>query len=189
MYNLQDLFLNELADCHDAECRFGKALPGMMKAVTNDELKMAFRLLLKETEGRVIKLGKVFECFDRKARWKTCEPVMSMLRDGACLAVSFEHSPAINAALVVSAQRVGHYKMATYGCLQEWALQLGSKKAALLLKELLEEEKASHKSLTVLARTLCHDEKPAVVVVVAAVRVKERRPCRNLVPSFRESRA
>lgn len=163
MYTLQDLFLNELADCHDAENRFGKALPGMAKAATSEELKTAFRFLLKETEGHVIKLGKVFECFDRKARWKTCEPVMGLLREGACMAVSFERSLAINAALVVSAQRVGHYKMATYGCLQEWALQLGSKRAALLLRELLEEEKATHKTLTVLARTLCHGEKPVVV--------------------------
>ncbi len=162
MYSLQDLFLNELADCHDAESRFGKALPGMVKAATSDELKTVFRFLLKETEGRVSKLGKVFECFDRKARWKTCEPVMGLLREGACMAISFEHSPAINAALVVSAQRVGHHKMATYGCLQEWALQLGSKRAALLLRELLEEEKATHKALTVLARNLCHGENPAV---------------------------
>jgi len=163
MYNLQDLFLNELADCHDAESRFGKALPGMVKAATSDELQVTFRLILKETEAHVIKVGKVFECFDRKARWKTCEPVMALLREGACMAASFEHSPAINAALVVSAQRVGHHKMANYGCLQEWALQLGSKRAALLLRELLEEEKATHKTLTVLARTLCHGEKPVVV--------------------------
>ncbi len=188
MYTLQDLFLNELADCHDAENRFGKALPGMLKAATSDELKTAFQLLLKETESHVVKVGKVFECFDRKARWKTCEPIMGMLRDGACMAISFERSLAINAALVVSAQRVGHYKMATHGCLQEWALQLGSKRAALLLKELLEDEKGTHKSLTILARTLCHDDQPAGGVVTV-VRVKERLPCRNLVPLFRESRA
>jgi len=164
MYTLQDLFLNELADCHDAESRFGKALPGMVKAATSDELKSVFLQLLDETGCHVVKVGKVFECFDRKSRWKTCEPVMGMLREGACMAASFEHSPAINAALVVTAQRVGHHKMANYGCLQEWATQLGSKKAALLLRDLLEEEKATHKELTILARALCHGENPVVVV-------------------------
>ncbi len=161
MYNLQDLFLNELADCYDAECRFSKALPGMVKAATSDKLKMAFQLHLRETEGHVIKVGKVFECFDRKARWKTCEPIMGLLREGECMAASFERSPAINATLIISAQKVEHYKMATYSCLQEWALQLGSRKASLLLREILEEEKATHRTLAVLSKTLCHGDPPA----------------------------
>lgn len=149
MYNLRDLFLNELADCHDAESRFGKALPGMVKAANSAELKAEFRLLLEKTESHVVKVGEVFECFGSKARWKTCEPVMVLLREGACMADSFEHSPAVNATLVLTAQRVGHHKMANYGCLREWALELGSRSAAMLLRELQEEERAIHKALTV----------------------------------------
>jgi ferritin-like metal-binding protein YciE len=166
IHTLQDLFLHELADCYDAECRFSRALPKMTDAATSGELKKVFQLRLMETEGHLIKLGRVFECFDRKARWKTCEPVMALLRDGECIAASFDRSPAINAALIVSAQKVGHYKLGVCVCLQEWALQLGCKKAALLLREILDEERAAQKVFTILARTLCHVGATVKVVVV-----------------------
>ena len=68
------------------------------------------------------------------------------------MVISFKGSPAINAALIAAAQKVEHYEMASYGCLQEWANLLGNKKAAALLHEILNEEGATNKELTALAR-------------------------------------
>ena len=41
--------------------------------------------------------------------------------------------------------------MASYGCLHEWAQVLGNQKAADLLEEILNEEKAANEALTKLA--------------------------------------
>ncbi|HGU2588614.1 TPA: ferritin-like domain-containing protein, partial [Escherichia coli] len=49
------------------------------------------------------------------------------------------------------AQKVEHYEIASYGTLVTLAEQLGYKKAAKLLKETLEEEKATDVKLTDLA--------------------------------------
>ncbi|ENX6861982.1 ferritin-like domain-containing protein, partial [Escherichia coli] len=56
-----------------------------------------------------------------------------------------------DAALIAAAQKVEHYEIASYGTLVTLAEQLGYKKAAKLLKETLEEEKATDVKLTDLA--------------------------------------
>ncbi len=158
MKTLQDLFFNELADIYDAERRIAKALPKMAKAATNAPLKKAFELHLKQTEDHARKVEEVFECFERKAKAKTCDATVGLLKEGEEMAASFEGSPAINAALIAAAQKVEHYEMATYGCLHEWAKLLGNKKAAELLQEILDEEGATNKALTVLARSSSNED-------------------------------
>lgn len=158
MKTLQDLFFNELSDIYDAERRIAKALPKMAKAATNTALRKAFEDHLKETEGHAKKIEEVFGCFDRKAKGKTCEATVGLLKEGDEMAASFEGSPAINAALIATAQKVEHYEMATYGCLHEWAALLGNKKAAKLLREILNEEGATNKKLTALARASSNED-------------------------------
>ena len=143
--------MDELADMYDAERRILKALPKMAKAATCEELKGAFLSHLEETKGHVTKLEQVFECFDEKARGKTCEATKGLLEEGDEIAAEFKGSPAINAALISAAQKVEHYEMASYGCLHEWAALLGNKEAADLLEEILGEEKAANESLNELA--------------------------------------
>jgi len=158
MKTLKDLFLDELADMYDAEKRIVKALPKMAKAATCEDLKAAILSHLKETEGHVTKLEQVFQAFDEKAKGKTCEATVGLLKGGDEIAADFKGSPAINAALVSAAQKVEHYEMASYGCLHEWAGLLENEEAADLLKEILEEEKAANDSLTELARATCNQQ-------------------------------
>ena len=158
MKTLNDLFLDELADMYDAEHRIVKALPKLAKAATCDKLKGAFLSHLKETEGHVKKLEQVFECFDKKAKGKTCEATVGLLKEGDEIATEFKGSPAINAALISAAQKVEHYEIASYGCLHEWAGLLGNMKAAGLLQEILEEEGDADDALTELARASSNDE-------------------------------
>lgn len=158
MKTLQDLFLNELADIYDAERRIAKALPKMAKAATNATLAKAFEIHQKQTVEHAKKVEEIFGCFDRKARAKTCDATVGLLKEGEEMAAAFEGSPAINAALIAAAQKVEHYEMATYGCLLEWSKLLGNKKAAVLIKEILDEEGATNKALTVLARASSNED-------------------------------
>ena len=119
MKTLKVLFLDELADMYDAERRIVKALPKLAKAATCSDLKKAVLAHLKETEGHVIKLEQVFQSFGEKAKGKTCEATVGLLKEGDEIAGDFKGSPAINAALISAAQKVEHYEMASYGCLHE----------------------------------------------------------------------
>ncbi len=158
MKTLKNLFLNELADMYDAERRVVKALPKMAKAATCEELRKVIQAHTKESEGHVTKLDLVFQAFDEKPRLNKCEATVGLLEEGDEVMVEFNGSPAINAGLVSIAQKVEHYEMASYGCLQEWAGLLGNKKAALLLQQILAEEKAANETLTKLARATCNQE-------------------------------
>jgi len=158
MKTLKALFLGELADMYDAERRIVKALPKMAEAATCDKLKKAILAHLKETEGHVTKLEQVFQSFDEKAKGKTCEATVGLLKEGDEIAADFKGSPAINAALISAAQKVEHHEMAAYGCLHEWAGLLGNEEAAGLLNEILDQEKAANESLTELARSSSNDE-------------------------------
>src|ERR1019366_5592284 len=158
MKTLKNLFLDELADMYDAEQRIVKALPKMAKAATCDDLKGAIQAHLKETEGHVTKLEQVFASFDQKAKGKTCEATVGLLKEGDKIAAKFKGPPAINAALISAAQKVEHYEMASYGCLRAWAGLLGNKEAADLLLEILGEEEAANDALTALARASSNKE-------------------------------
>jgi len=156
MKTLKDLFLDELADMYDAEKRVVRALPKLAKAATCEDLNAALLAHLKETEGHVTKLEQVFRACDEKARSKTCEATVGLLKEGDAIMADFKGSPAINAALVSAAQKVEHHEMASYGCLHEWAELLNNEDAARLLHEILEEERAANDTLTELARSTCN---------------------------------
>jgi ferritin-like metal-binding protein YciE len=158
MKTLNDLFLDELADMYDAEHRIIKALPKLAKAASCDELKQAFLSHLKETEGHVKKLEQVFKSCGKKARGKTCEATVGLLKEGDEIAAEFKGSPAINAALISAAQKVEHYETASYGCLREWAGLLDNPEAVGLLQEILGEEEAANDKLTKLARAGSNEE-------------------------------
>ena len=158
MKTLKDLFLGELADMYDAEHRIIKALPKMAKAATCTHLRDAFLSHLKETEGQVKKLEQVFQSFDEKAKGKTCEATVGLLKEGDEIASDFKGSAAINAALISAGQKVEHYEMASYGCLQAWAKLLENDKAAGLLQEILDQEKGANESLNDLALNRSNEE-------------------------------
>lgn len=151
MKTLKDLFLDELADMYDAERRIIKALPRMAKAATYPDLRKAIQSHLKETEGHARKLEQVFQSFGKKAKGKTCEATVGLLKEADEIAAEFKGSPALNAALIAAAQKVEHYEIASYGCLHEWAEVLGNQKAAGLLKQILDQEKDVNESLNELA--------------------------------------
>ena len=56
-----------------------------------------------------------------------------------------------DAVLIAAGQRAEHYEMAAYGTLVAWARGMGHDKAADLLQETLDEEKAADEKLTSLA--------------------------------------
>ena len=151
MKTLRDLLLDELADMYDAEHRLVKALPKLARVATCLDLKEALLTHLEETKGHITKLHKVFAAFDEQPQSKTCEATVGLLAEGDEIAADNEGEPTLNAGLIAAAQKVEHYEIASYGCLHAWALLLGNSKAANLLEEILEEEKAANDTLTELS--------------------------------------
>ena len=152
MITLQDLFLQKLAEMHDAERQVVRALPKLALVATSPDLTRAILSRIQESELHRTTLDKVFECFGETARSTTCEATSGLLAEGDKLAASFNGSPSINAAIIATAQRIQQYAIASYDRLCEWAAMLGNTKAGSLLHEMLEGKKASSERLSKLAR-------------------------------------
>ena len=149
--DLQALFLHQLKDIYFAETTIVKALPKLAQAAQSEELRGAFAVHLKETEGQVRRLEQVFKLLGEKPQGVECKAIQGIIAEGDELAEEFKGGEALDAGLIAAAQAVEHYEITRYGTLLAWAKQLGMDDAAQLLEETLVEEENTDVILSVLA--------------------------------------
>ena len=150
---LHDAFIEELRDTYDAEKQLTKALTKLAKAASNPELQEAFETHLEETQGHISRLEQVFQSLDEKVRGKHCDGIAGIIEEGKAMMEEDFDDETMDACLIAAAQRAEHYEMAAYGTLVAWAQAMGHTEAAELLKETLDEEKATDQKLTSLAES------------------------------------
>src|SRR5688572_28321074 len=149
---LEKLFTDSLKDIYWAEKQLTKALPKMQKKATTDELKSAIEEHLAQTEEHVSRLEQVFEICGKKAQAKKCDAMEGLIEEGNSVVEETEDgSITRDAGIIMAAQKVEHYEIATYGCLVTFAKTLGLDEAAGLLAQTLEEEKEADEKLTQIA--------------------------------------
>ena len=150
---LQDVFRHELKDMHSAEKQILRALPEMVRAVGNSELKSALEEHRKVTETQVDRLEQILGDLDESIRSsKKCRGMEGILEEGKDLLKGNENgNGALDAAVIGAAQKVEHYEIAAYGTLVAFAKTLGRDDAAELLEESLVEEKEADEKLTEIA--------------------------------------
>lgn len=154
MDSLQDLFVEELKDIYNAENQLLKALPKMARKASNDKLRTAFETHTKETEGHVERLEKIFEKLGKRAAGKKCKAMEGLLEEGKEVLEEDMEPEVRDAALIMAAQKVEHYEIASYGTVRTYAKLLGNTDAAKLLQQTLDEEGQTDEKLTKLAETL-----------------------------------
>lgn len=150
---LHELFLEDLADVHNAEKQLLKALPKMARAAQSPELREAFEMHLTETENQISRIEEAVESLGESLKRKKCKGMEGLIEEGEEMMEEKADSPAIDAALIAAAQKVEHYEIATYGTLCTWAELMGHEEALQLLKENLAEEEAADKKLTGIAES------------------------------------
>jgi ferritin-like metal-binding protein YciE len=152
--NLTDLFIHKLRRVYDAEKRLIKALPALHDAASSPDLKAAFQTHLEETEAQLDRLDRVFGLFNEKPDADTFHAIKGAIKDGED-AVTLDAEAAVkDAALIAAAQDAEHIEIASYGTLRTWAVALKKVEAVHALEWTVEEEKATDKRLTEIAKTL-----------------------------------
>jgi len=149
--DLEDGFLEELADMLHAEKQLVKELPRMAEAARAPELREAIEMHLEQTQNHVQRVEEVFRTLDQEPHAEPCEGMLGILKEGKELLEKSERGPARDALIIGAAQKVEHYEIASYGTLCAWAEQLGYNEACDLLERTLDEEKAADKKLTRIA--------------------------------------
>ena len=159
--SLKELLVEELRDIYNAEAQLTKALPRMAKKASNPQLRSAFQTHLRETEGQIDRLDRVFEQLGEKARGKTCQAMKGLVEEAKEMMGEDFEEDVMDAALIAAAQKVEHYEIASYGTVRAWADLLGEREAAKLLQQTLDEEGATDKKLTQLAESSINVEAQA----------------------------
>lgn len=152
--NLAKIFEDTLKDIYWAEKHLTKALPKMSKAAYDDSLRAAFDEHLQQTEGQVERLDQVFSQLGKKAQGKKCPAMEGLVEEGKEAIDEYEPGYARDAALIISAQKIEHYEIATYGSLKAHARMMGEEEIASLLDETLQEESETDEKLTELSGTI-----------------------------------
>lgn len=150
---LDDLFEEVLKDIYSAEKQLVDALPELAKAADNEDLQDAFEKHHQETERQVDRLEKIFERLGiDKNEEETCEAMEGLIEESNKIMDEFDRSPVRDSALIIAAQKVEHYEIASYGSLVELADVLGYTKIAEMLERTLDEEKNTDEDLTSIAQ-------------------------------------
>jgi ferritin-like metal-binding protein YciE len=149
---LEKFFHDQLKDLYWAEKQLTKALPKMQKAATTAELKSAIGDHHSQTLEQITRLEQAFEIMGKKAQAKKCEAMEGLIKEGeSAIEDTQKGSMTRDVAIIMSAQKVEHYEIASYGTLVQLAETMGNTKVAELLQATLDEEKQTDQHLSALA--------------------------------------
>ena len=150
---LEKLYISELRDLYSAENQLLKALPKMAKGASSPELKDAFEKHLEQTKGHIERLEQLFEQLDESPKGKTCHGMKGLIEEGSEILKEDGEESVLDAGIIVAAQKVEHYEIASYGSVRTFANLLGKDEEARLLQSTLDEESETNEILNRLAET------------------------------------
>jgi len=156
---LQKFFIAQLKDIHYAENELIKGLEELKNASSTEELEDAFEEHIKQTQRHIQRLEKVFRMIGKEPESETCEAIDGLLRECRDIINETEEgSLTRDAALIIAAQKVEHYEIATYGGLVALARTMNLDRAADLLDKTLGEEADTDSILTDIAENYVNVE-------------------------------
>jgi len=159
--NLQQLFLKELRDLYDAENQITEALPKLINASRNAELKSALQEHLQVTREQINRLDRIFRMLNEKPTGETCKGMKGVIKEGDEIVSAGGDASTVDAGIISAAQRVEHYEMAGYGTVRTYAQLLGQNEMARLLQQTLSEEEEADRKLTQIASSVNVEAKAA----------------------------
>ena len=151
---LQRFFTDQLKDIYYAEKALLKGIELMKSSSTTEELEDAFEKHRKQTERHITRLEKVFRLIGKEPEAKKCEAMDGLLKEAnTIIGETTEGSLTRDAALIIAAQKIEHYEIASYGGLVQLAITMNLDRAASILEKTLNEEEETDLLLTDIAES------------------------------------
>jgi ferritin-like metal-binding protein YciE len=153
------MFLELIKDLYDAENQIVNALPLMIQNCSNAELKESLSNHLNETKEQVNRLRRVFSILNEQPTGKPCKGIQGLIEEGKEI-LQKNLTPAVkDAFIIVAAQKIEHYEIASYGSACTLADHLKAvyqedvdfDEICDLLEDSLDEEAKADKKLTSVA--------------------------------------
>jgi ferritin-like metal-binding protein YciE len=101
---MEELFLDEIRDLHDAESQLTKALPEMAEAASSDELRNAFEEHFEQTVNQVKRLEHIFVVRGEKPTGKKCAAMTALIKEANETVSAIDEAVLRDAGLIAAAQ-------------------------------------------------------------------------------------
>lgn len=151
-------FVEQLKDIYWAEKHLKAGLRKMRRAATSPRLADAFEKHYGEGDKQIADLESIFGLLGEKPAAKRCEAMAGLLKEAEEMIEDTERNSFVrDAGLILAAQKVEHYEIATYGTLCALAAYLPEKRVRKLLEKTLAEEKKTDEALTRLAEEFVNE--------------------------------
>lgn len=156
---LRKFLIEGLQDIYWAEKALEKSLKKMEEEATTTELQDAFDEHRVQTERHITRLEKAFKMLGEDPKAKKCEAMAGLIKEAEEVIKNTEKGTMTrDAALIIAAQKVEHYEIASYGGLIQIALTLDEDGVARILNKTIEEEEQTDEDLTYIAESFINFE-------------------------------
>jgi ferritin-like metal-binding protein YciE len=150
--NFEQLYVHELQDLYSAESQLIHALPKVIDATRNDELRKAFEEHLEETKEHKRRLETIFQAMGSKPGGVKCEAMEGLIKEASHMLEKKDIDEKVrDAALIAGSQRIEHYEISGYGTARRYAESLGRDDDRKLLNDTLNEESHADELLNEIA--------------------------------------
>jgi ferritin-like metal-binding protein YciE len=146
--NLRQLYIDQIQQLNSAETQITDALPKMIEAASDPQLKQALNTHLEETRRHVARTEQILRHLEGDADSKKCKGIAALISEGEDVIKDANEDAVRDAGIIAAAQKVEHYEIAAYGTVRTWAEILGETQHAELLEQTLSEEKHADSVLT-----------------------------------------
>jgi ferritin-like metal-binding protein YciE len=151
--NLRKLYVDQIQQLHSAETQITEALPKMIDAATEPDLKKALQTHLRETEAHVSRIEQILRDATGSVDTKRSKGMAALISEGEDIIKDATDDSVRDAGIIAAAQKVEHYEIAAYGTVRTFAEILGEENHADLLEQTLDEEKHADEVLTSISDT------------------------------------
>jgi ferritin-like metal-binding protein YciE len=149
--DLRTLYISNLKKALDMEQKITKALPDLIEATSDPDLRAAFSNHLEQTRGHVQKIQQLVRSNTGETSTETCK-VINGLTTEASDTIKDVTDPSIrDIALIGAGQQVEHHEIAVYGTLRRWA-EILNLQDATVIRSIENEEIKADELLTSLSK-------------------------------------
>lgn len=156
--NLRDVFHGQMKDIYSAEKQLVDAMPSLMEATNNPELKKLIKKHYEETQSQYEIVRQLLDNMDVNPGNAKCDAMEGLIKEAKDMASKSGDGDARDAGIICAAQKIEHYEIATYGSLRAWARILGEEDVAEKLDELLDQEYEADNAMGSIAEGWLNEE-------------------------------
>ena len=138
--NSMTAFQLNMKTLYDIEKQLERALPYMVDAATDEDLKNSFLSILDETRMHSNRLEQIFEMIDMTPSKHISAGIRGIIEDTSDIIINEPAGPIKDVLLAGAARSLEHFEMVNYMTAIDEADNLGLDGAVDLLQDTLEEE-------------------------------------------------